>query len=112
MSIIKKAVGFLPCRLVVFALTLVVALSVQAQPAPSTNQATSSEEEDNVVKMSAFIFTSTQDQGYGTRSATPFKTRQEIVDIPQAITLVTRDLIDDIGEYELAKLLVYTGGVP
>lgn len=112
MSIIKKAVGYLQCQLVVFALTLVVALSAQAQTAPSTNQTASSEEDPNVVKMSAFIYTSTQDQGYGTKSATPFKTRQEIVDIPQAITLVTRDLIDDIGEYDLAKMLVYTGGVP
>jgi len=65
-----------------------------------------------VVQMSVYRVTSSQDQGYGTNSATPFKTRQAMVDIPQAITLVTRDLIEDIGEYDLAKTLTYVGGVP
>ena len=68
--------------------------------------------EEDILKLSVYKVTSTQDTGYAAKSATPFKTKQQIVDIPQAITLVTRDLIDDIGEYDLAKVLVYVGGVP
>ena len=68
--------------------------------------------EEDILKLSVYKVTSTQEAGYGAKSATPFKTRQQIVDIPQSITLVTRDLIDDIGEFDLAKVLVYVGGVP
>jgi len=81
-----------------------------AQQAPSSTAPKSGEEE--AVKMSVYRVVSTQDQGYGASNATPFKTRQAMVDIPQSITVVTRDLIDDIGEFDLGKLLTYVGGVP
>lgn len=64
------------------------------------------------MEMSVYRVISSQDQGYLANSATPFKTRQAMVDIPQAITVVTRDMIDDIGEVDLAKVLTYVGGVP
>ena len=67
---------------------------------------------DDAIELSVYRVSTTQDAGYLAKSATPFKTKQQIVDIPQAITVVTRDLIDDIGEFDLAKVLVYVGGVP
>ena len=84
----------------------VVPLLAQLAPAASDPA------KDEAIELSVYKVTSTQDTGYAAKSATPFKTKQQIVDIPQAITLVTRDLIDDIGEFDLAKVLVYVGGVP
>lgn len=84
----------------------VVPLLAQIAPAASDPA------KDKVIELSVYRVSATQDAGYIAKSATPFKTKQQIVDIPQAITLVTRDLIDDIGEFDLAKVLVYMGGVP
>jgi iron complex outermembrane recepter protein len=69
-----------------------------------------SQEEATV--LSAFQVTSTQDKGYVATSATPFKTRQNLADIPQAITVVTRDMIDDIGGYNSSDILIYAGAIP
>ena len=69
-------------------------------------------DKEKTIELSVYKVTSTQDTGYVSKLATPFKTKQQIVDIPQSITVVTRDLIDDIGEFDLAKVLVYVGGVP
>jgi len=95
---------------VAFALTLAVALSAHAQT--SVGSAATADEKGDVYKMSAFRVVESQNQGYVAGTATPFKTRQDMVDIPQSISVVTRDLIDDIGQYDLGMLLPYVGGVP
>ncbi len=112
MRTIKTDAGELKSKTVMFALTLAVALSAQAQTAPSVASTNAQKATDEPTQLSVYRVTSSQDQGYGASSATPFKTRQNLADIPQAITVVTRDLIDDIGEYDLAKVLTYVGGVP
>jgi catecholate siderophore receptor len=88
--------------------SIFVPVSIIAQVAP----ASSAPPQGNALELSVYQVTSTQNTGYTAKSATPFKTSQQLVDIPQAITVVTRDLIDDIGEFDLAKVLVYVGGVP
>ena len=85
----------------------VVPLFAQLAPPAASDPA-----KDAAIELSVYRVSTTQDAGYLAKSATPFKTKQQIVDIPQAITLITRDLIDDIGEFDLAKVLVYVGGVP
>ncbi len=80
----------------------------QVKPAAEAGPA----DDKETLALSVYTVTSTQETGYVAKDATPFKTRQQLVDIPQALTVVTRDLIDDISEYDLAKLLVYVGGVP
>jgi iron complex outermembrane recepter protein len=62
--------------------------------------------------LSAFHVASTQDKGYVATSSTPFKTKQNLADIPQAITVVTRDMIDDIGGYNASDILIYAGASP
>lgn len=62
--------------------------------------------------LSAFQVSTTQDKGYVATSATPFKTRQNLADIPQAITVVTRDMIEDIGGYNSSDILIYAGAIP
>ncbi len=62
------------------------------------------------VLLSKFQVTSTQDKGYtSTNSATGFKTNDELMKIPQAVTVVTRDLINDIGAVDSSNILRYAG---
>jgi len=65
---------------------------------------------DDRVIMSSFEVTSTQDKGYtSSNAATGFKTNEVLLKIPQAVTLVTRDLIDDIGYTESSDVLQFAG---
>ena len=82
-----------------------VSFAQSASPMPA------GKEEDAMV-LSAFQVSSTQDKGYIATSATPFKTRQNLADIPQAIAVVTRDMIEDIGGYNSTDILIYAGAIP
>jgi len=65
---------------------------------------------DDRVIMSSFEVSSTQDKGYtSSNAATGFKTNEVLLKIPQAVTLVTRDLIDDIGYTESSDVLQFAG---
>lgn len=65
---------------------------------------------DAPLVLSKFQVTSTQDKGYtSTNAATGFKTNEELMKIPQAVTVVTRDLINDIGAVDSSNILRYAG---
>ena len=84
-----------------------VLVSVAAQSTPTPTQAPP---KDDYLILSKFEVTSTQDKGYtSTNSATGFKTNEELMKIPQAVTLVTRDLINDIGAVDGSNILRYAG---
>lgn len=81
-----------------------------------TQRAVSAEDEptrlqdDEVITLPLFEATSTQGAGYvSNNSVTGFKTRQKLIDIPQAITVVTSDLVDDIGLMHTSDILQYVG---
>ena len=60
--------------------------------------------------ISRFEVTTTQGKGYvATNSASGFKTNQELIKIPQSVTVVTRDLIDDIGATKTSDVLQFAG---
>jgi iron complex outermembrane receptor protein len=60
--------------------------------------------------MSKFEVSSTQGKGYtSSNAATGFKTNESLLQIPQAVTLVTRDLIDDIGAVDSSNILQFAG---
>lgn len=94
--------AFLTCAAVSAASSL-----ASAQPAPSTSAAKATEPE---VTLSRFEVTTTQDKGYiANNTATGFKTHQELIKIPQSVTVVTRDLIDDIGATKTSDILLFAG---
>ena len=63
-----------------------------------------------VLTLSKFEVTTTQDKGYvANNAATGFKTNQELMKIPQSVTVITRDLIDDIGATMTSDVLQYAG---
>lgn len=83
-----------------------LALAAKGQTVPAENQAANGEP----LVLSNFSVTTTQDKGYvTTNAATGFKTRQELLNIPQAIMVMTRDLIDDIGGVRTSDILQYAG---
>ncbi|MCB1105060.1 MAG: TonB-dependent receptor [Cephaloticoccus sp.] len=56
--------------------------------------------DEEVVDLPVFEVKSTQGGGYVSHHAmSGFRSRKELLDIPQAITVVPRDLIDDIGQF-------------
>jgi iron complex outermembrane recepter protein len=93
--------------LVSCAALLAATVSGQAQSAPA--EATI-DEKTGVVRLSKFEVVTTQDKGYvANNSATGFKTNQELIKIPQSVTVVTRDLIDDIGATKSSDVMQYAG---
>lgn len=70
----------------------------------------SSESKDEAVMLGSFQVSSTQGKGYtSSNAATGFKTNESLLKIPQAVTLVTRDLIDDIGAVDSSNILQFAG---
>lgn len=84
-----------------------------AASVPGLAQATAPEKEpakEPVLNLSKFEVTTTQDKGYvANNAATGLKTHQELIKIPQSVTVVTRDLIDDIGATKTSDILAYAG---
>ena len=100
----RSAFGRRACQIV----TALAAVSVSANA--QTTPATSSAPKEEVVALSKFEVSTTQGKGYvATNAATGFKTNQELIKIPQSVTVVTRDLIDDIGATKTSDVLQYAG---
>jgi outer membrane receptor for ferric coprogen and ferric-rhodotorulic acid len=75
-------------------------------PAPGTGTA----KEDEPVILEAFEVVMTQDKGYfSPYSGSALKTNEEIMKVPQSITVLTRDMIDDIASVDLSDMLNYIG---
>ncbi len=77
-------------------MVLTVGHPVLAQNAPAG--APQSKSDDQVVELSPFAVSSTQDTGYVTnRSPSSFKMQAELIKIPQNVMVMTRDMITDLG---------------
>ena len=92
---------------------LAASVSVSAQtttaPAPAASDDATTPKTD-VVTLSKFEVTTTQGVGYfANNTATALKTNQELMKIPQSVTVITRDLIDDIGATKTSDVLQYAG---
>ncbi len=80
----------------------------QATPAPAASEPTAATEEEIVV-LSPFEVTGTADTGYvATDTLAGTRIRSELRDIGSAISVVTKDLMNDIGATDSGSLLQYT----
>lgn len=95
------------------ALSLVTADDPNVARAAQTAQSVRPNEtrtDDGMLTMSKFEVISTQDKGYiANNLATAFKTKEELMKVPQSVTVVTRDLIDDIGAVRTSDVLQFAG---
>jgi len=92
--------------------SLVIAAAFVAASVPVTAQvaADATPAKQPVLELSKFEVTTTQDKGYvANNTASGFKTHRELIKIPQSVTVVTRDLIDDIGATKTSDVLIYAG---
>ena len=92
--------------------SLVIAAAFVAASVPVTAQvaADAAPAKQPVLELSKFEVTTTQDKGYvANNAATGFKTNQALIKIPQSVTVVTRDLIEDIGATRTSDVLLYAG---
>ena len=88
---------------------VLAAASVVSLPAQTTSTVEPAKKDDTLL-LTKFSVVSTQDKGYtSTNGATGFKTNDELMKIPQAVTVVTRDLINDIGAVDSSSILRYAG---
>ena len=66
---------------------------------------------DQIVQMSQFEVTTTQGSGYmATNAASGLKTNESIMQIPQQIIVITKDMIEDVGLINSADMIRYFGG--
>ena len=85
---------------------------VDAQTAPARNAPASTTEtkEEQPIQLEAFEVVMTQDKGYHSPySGNALRTNEEIMKVPQSITVLTRDMIDDIASIDLSDMLNYIG---
>ena len=89
--------GLLVCAVVC---SLLIGTSLDAQTVtPKTTNA-----DESTVKLSAFVVEEAPATGYAQRETqTGLKTKRAILETPQAITIVSREMMQDVG---------YTGGTP
>ncbi len=96
--------GLIACAALVAATVQVKAQTVPADTTPATDK------KPDVVHLTKFEVNTTRDTGYvANNTATGFKTNEELIKIPQSVTVVTRDLIDDIGAVKTSDVLQFAG---
>lgn len=86
--------------------------NVHAQSVPADDAADSDVNQDEVLKLNVFTVEGTKGQGYGASnlaSATRLNTPAE--NVPQSISVINANLMNDIGAYELDQAIRYTVGV-
>jgi len=77
---------------------------------PAGDAGVAKEASGDKVVLSKFEVITTQGKGYvSSNAATGFKTNQELMKIPQAVTVVTQDLIQDIGSTNSSDILQFAG---
>jgi len=90
-----------------------VSLNLHAQSAPTADEAKAKEEKaEKVVRLDVFTVEGTKGQGYGASnlaSATRLNTPAE--NVPQSISVINANLMQDIGAYEFDQAIRYTVGV-
>lgn len=97
-------------RILFSSVALAAASSAALAQTSTTPASAESDQPEKPVILSAFEVSSTQGKGYtSSNAATGFKTNEELLKIPQAVTLVTRDLIDDIGAVDGSNILRFAG---
>ena len=99
----------LPARLAAAFLAFTAAVSSAQTPPPAVE--TNRPKEEAVV-LTAFEVASTRETGYrATNSVSGTRVNVKLMDVPQTISVLTSDFIQDIGATDLDEALIYTSGV-
>ncbi len=93
-----------------FALTITLSDRLHAQAVPSSAPVTRDDmSEDRVIELSPFSVTAAEDDGYrATTTMAGTRIKTELKDVGSAITVVTKDLLNDLSATGNESLLVHT----
>ncbi len=90
-------------------ITHVILMSAVLATALSASEST---DETKVLKLDSFVVTDRQDSAYkGATAITGTKTDTPLLNIPQNIQIITKDLIDDMGAVDITDLYPLMGSV-
>lgn len=85
-------------------------LCVQTSAGQTAEAKNASGAKEAEINLSSFEVVTTKDHGYvATNAASALKTNQELMKVPQAVNVVTRDLIEDIGGFNTSDVLRFAG---
>lgn len=91
-------------------LAAVTPVMAQSTTPPAAGSGATAAPAEKIVQMSKFEVVTTQGTGYiANNTATGFKTNQELIQIPQFVQVLTRDLITDIGATKTSDVLMVAG---
>ncbi|MEO6876507.1 MAG: TonB-dependent receptor plug domain-containing protein [Opitutaceae bacterium] len=109
-SLLLRVCSFLAAAACLSPLSAQTTSDASTSPTASSASMDAPPKKEDAVLLSKFSVSSTQDKGYtSTNAATGFKTNDDLMKIPQAVTVVTRDLINDIGAVDGSNILRYAG---
>src|SRR5688500_18055632 len=93
-------------KLSVLALTAsAVCQGLYAQTAPESQ----APQDDEIIELSPFEVTAEQDRGYqATQTLAGTRIRTNLADVGSAISVVTREFLEDVGATDSSTLLQYT----
>ncbi|HRE79840.1 MAG TPA: TonB-dependent receptor plug domain-containing protein, partial [Opitutaceae bacterium] len=71
---------------------------------------TPSSAEDKTIELGAFEVAMSQSAGYNaTNAGSALKTGEKLLQIPQSVSIITRDMIDDVNSFNTSDTLNYSG---
>jgi outer membrane receptor protein involved in Fe transport len=89
--------------------TAVTAMMAQTQPPAGPTAAAASKEEDETIVLSPFEVSAAKDSGYqATETLAGTRIRTDLKDVGAAISVITKDFMNDIGAVDSGTLLQYT----
>jgi len=109
-----KTSRYFPKRLsaLVAAVAFAANLSIHAQTAPAASTSPAASAKEQAVVLSVFEVESTRDSGYrATNSVSGTRINVRLMDMPQTISVLTSDFIDDLGAVDLDEAIIYASGV-
>jgi len=99
-----------PRQLFTVAVLLATTCALRAQTTSSSPPAPP--EKDDAVVLSAFEVGTTRDRGYrATNSVSGTRINLKLMDVPQTISVLTADFIQDLGAVDLDEAVIYVSGV-
>lgn len=93
------------------AMAVLAGVSVRAQSVDQGSRKPQSDVDEEIIELSPFTVSSESDKGYvATSSVAGTKLRTRLDEIPAAISVVTKEMMSDLGVHNSGQLLSYTLG--
>lgn len=104
----NSALRWASSAVILAALTISLSAQVTPEAKPKPESSTAN---DTPLALDPFQVVSTQERGYNvTNSAMALRTNEEIMEVPQSVSVITRDMINDLASENTSDYVNYSGG--